>query len=161
MEQEIYITPSPYDNLLLRNEGGELVEISFFRSKKIDDGERKPAFASIRKWLDEYFAGLNPSWRPYYRLKVRSDFQKEVSDILLTIPYGETLIYGEIASLIAKRRGIREMSSQAVGGAVGRNPLVILIPCHRVIGANGKMVGFHGGLNNKIALLALEKKISL
>ena len=161
MEQELYITPNPFDNLLLTSEEGELTGISFYPSKKIDGDKRNPSFSSIRKWLDEYFEGLNPSWRPQYRNKARSEFQKEVSDILLTIPYGKTLTYGEIASLIAKRRGIKKMSAQAVGGAARSNQLAIPIPCHRVIGANEKMVGYHGGVKNKIALLALEKKTSL
>lgn len=161
MKQELYITPNPFDNLLLTSEEGGLTGISFYPSTKIDDGKRNPSFSIIRKWLDEYFAGLNPSWRPQYQYKAHSKFQKEVSDILLSIPYGMTITYGKIAATIAENRGMKRMSSQAVGGALRNNPLVILLPCHRVIGANGEMVGFHGGVKNKIALLALEKAVLL
>ena len=75
-----------------------------------------------------------------------------------TIPYGETITYGEIAAIIDKKRGLTRMSAQAVGGAVGWNPICIIIPCHRVMGANGSLTGYGGGIANKIALLAHERK---
>ena len=85
-------------------------------------------------------------------------FRKAVYDILLTIPYGQTMTYGEIANIIAEQNGVERMSAQAVGGAVGHNPISIIIPCHRVIGAYGSLTGYAGGLDRKIELLKLEKQ---
>ena len=84
-------------------------------------------------------------------------FRKAVCEIMLTIPFGQTMTYGEIADIIAKQRGIAKMSAQAVGGAVGHNPISIIIPCHRVVGANGNLTGYGGGIEKKIQLLTLEK----
>jgi methylated-DNA-[protein]-cysteine S-methyltransferase len=106
-------------------------------------------------WLDVYFSGKEPDFMPPMHV-VGTDFQKEVWSILQTIPYGKTMTYGEIAREIAKKRGIKRMSAQAVGNAVGRNPLSLLIPCHRVIGWNGNLTGYAGGIDKKIAFLKLE-----
>ena len=86
-------------------------------------------------------------------------FQQEVWQLLMAIPYGKTTTYGEIAAVLAARRGIPRMSAQAVGGAVGHNPVSIIIPCHRVVGADGSLTGYAGGLNKKIELLKLEKAL--
>jgi len=85
-----------------------------------------------------------------------TDFRTGVWEILKTIPYGRTVTYGEIAAAAAKRKGIKSMSAQAVGGAVGHNPVSIIIPCHRVVGADGSLTGYAGGIDRKIALLKLE-----
>ena len=85
-----------------------------------------------------------------------TEFRKAVWKILLTIPYGESMTYGEIAAIIAKQRGISRMSAQAVGGAVGHNPISIIVPCHRVLGADGSLTGYAGGIEKKIALLKIE-----
>ena len=85
-----------------------------------------------------------------------TDFQKSVWSILCTIPYGKTMTYGQIAAQIAAERGIARMSAQAVGGAVGHNPLSIIVPCHRVVGTNGSLTGYGGGIDRKIKLLTLE-----
>ena len=85
-----------------------------------------------------------------------SDFRKEVWDILCTIPYGEVMTYGQIADIIAERHGKAKMSAQAVGGAVGHNPISVIIPCHRVVGTNGSLTGYAGGLSKKITLLKHE-----
>ena len=114
-----------------------------------------PAFAETVKWLDVYFSGEEPDFLPPIALHT-TPFRREVCEIMLTIPYGETMSYGEIAALIAQRRGIDRMSAQAVGGAVGHNPISIIIPCHRVIGTDGSLTGYAGGLNKKAALLKLE-----
>jgi methylated-DNA-[protein]-cysteine S-methyltransferase len=114
-----------------------------------------PVFERLRAWLSDYFSGIN---RPSgLRLEPRGTlFQKEVWKILLKIPYGEITTYGEIAREIAVSRNIPSMSAQAVGGAVGHNPISILIPCHRVVGANRSLTGYAGGLEKKEFLLRLE-----
>jgi len=109
---------------------------------------------SIR-WLDIYFSGINPDFMPSLQPS-GTVFQMEVWEILKDIPYGKTMTYGEVASVLAKQRGIISMSAQAVGNAVGRNPISIIIPCHRVIGANGTLTGYAGGIERKHALLILE-----
>ncbi len=115
-----------------------------------------PVFAKTRQWLEEYFSGRAPAFSvPLHFLGTA--FQKEVWELLCTIPYGQALTYGELAAALALRRGLAGMSARAVGGAVGRNRISILVPCHRVLGAGGKLTGYAGGLDRKIALLTLEK----
>ena len=117
-----------------------------------------PEFAQAKEWLNIYFSGKMPKAAPPLDLK-GSAFQLAVWEILQKIPYGRTVTYGEIASEIAKKRGISRMSAQAVGGAVGRNKISIIVPCHRVIGADGSLTGYAGGLDKKRFLLALEGAI--
>lgn len=108
-----------------------------------------------KRWLDLYFDGQKPDFLPPLHPN-GSAFQMTVWDMLLEIPYGETVSYGEIARKIAEKRGISRMSAQAVGGAVGRNPIAIIIPCHRVVGSDGSLTGYAGGIDKKIKLLELE-----
>ena len=108
-----------------------------------------------KKWLDIYFSGYEPDFLPPLHVEGTS-FHREVCEIMLSIPYGKTMTYGEIAQTIASRRGIRKMSARAVGGAVGHNEISIIIPCHRVLGANGNLTGYGGGISRKIRLLELE-----
>ena len=115
-------------------------------------------FRKTRKWLEIYFSGKEPDFIPPLYL-TGTPFQKSVWEMLLTIPYGETMTYGEIAAQIAKARKIKRMSAQAVGGAVGKNPISLIIPCHRVIGSDGSLTGYAGGIEKKRALLELEKGI--
>lgn len=118
--------------------------------------ENLPVFVDTKRWLDIYFSGKEPDFTP--KIKTNgSPFRGEVWDILRKIPYGTTATYGEIAKEIAQNRGVEKISPQAVGGAVGSNPIGIIIPCHRVVGANGNLTGYAGGLGNKIRLLTLEK----
>ncbi|MEY8389760.1 methylated-DNA--[protein]-cysteine S-methyltransferase [Lachnospiraceae bacterium] len=114
-----------------------------------------PSFVQTKQWLDVYFSGREPGYMPPLHLK-GTPFQMEVWKILQKIPYGKTVSYGEIAREIAKQRGIARMSAQAVGGAVGRNKVSIIVPCHRVIGADGSLTGYAGGLEKKRWLLDLE-----
>ncbi len=107
-------------------------------------------------WLDTYFAGREPGFTPKLHL-IGSDFRIEVWNRLLEIPYGKTISYGEIAKELAGKRGIKKMSARAVGGAVGHNEISIIVPCHRVIGSDGKLTGYGGGLDKKIYLLELEQ----
>ena len=108
------------------------------------------------RWLDIYFSGRNPDFTPPLRYG-STPFRKTVCDIMLTIPYGKTMTYGEIAAEIAKKCGTGKMSAQAVGGAVGHNPISLIIPCHRVVGTNGSLTGYGGGIERKVKLLELEK----
>ncbi len=114
-----------------------------------------PIFTETRRWLDQYFSGTAPSTFPPLHPQ-GSTFQLTVWQLLLTIPYGKTTTYGAIAKEIAQQRGLTRMSAQAVGGAVGHNPISIIIPCHRVVGANGSLTGYGGGIDKKIALLSHE-----
>ena len=110
-------------------------------------------------WLDIYFSGKMPDFTPPVHLSGTA-FQMEVWNLLKDIPYGKTTTYGNIASALAKQRRAASMSAQAVGNAVGRNPISIIIPCHRVIGANGTLTGYAGGIERKKALLISENAIS-
>ena len=114
-------------------------------------------FQETVRWLDLYFDGKVPNFTPPLAPQ-GSPFRKSVWSILLTIPYGQTMTYGEIATMIAREKGLSMMSAQAVGGAVGHNPIALIIPCHRVIGHNGQLTGYGGGLHRKQWLLDLERK---
>ncbi len=114
-----------------------------------------PVLREAKCWLDIYFAGKEPNFMPRLH-PIGSGFRQSVWEILLQIPYGKTITYGEIARQLAEKQGIAKMSAQAVGGAVGHNPISIIIPCHRVIGANGSLIGYGGGIERKRRLLELE-----
>lgn len=114
-----------------------------------------PIFRQAVRWLDLYFAGKEPSFSLPLHLK-GTPFQKEVWELLRQIPYGQTTTYGAIAKELANKHQ-KKVSAQAVGGAVGRNEISIMIPCHRVVGTSGSLTGYAGGLDRKIALLKLEK----
>ena len=115
-----------------------------------------PIFEQTKKWLDIYFSGKEPSFLPTYRLEHVTPFRQLVIDQMLQIPFGKVVTYRDIAENIAKIKGVDKMSAQAVGGAVGWNPICILIPCHRVVGSNGSLTGYGGGIANKIKLLENE-----
>ncbi|MBQ1931568.1 MAG: methylated-DNA--[Lachnospiraceae bacterium] len=117
--------------------------------------KESPVLTMAKHWLEEYFAGKVPEAAIPMHLK-GTPFQMEVWEILCQIPYGQTITYGQIARQIAAKRGRKTMSAQAVGGAVGRNPISIIVPCHRVMGADGSLTGYAGGVDKKIALLTLE-----
>ena len=115
-----------------------------------------PVFAAAKKWLDRYFAGEKPLASELPLAPIGGEFRQGVWRILCEIPYGEVITYGEIAKKMAKKMNRESMSSQAIGGAVGHNPISIIIPCHRVVGANGNLTGYAGGVKTKIKLLELE-----
>lgn len=115
-----------------------------------------PVLRDAKKWLDIYFSGKEPNFKLPLTFN-GTDFQNEVWQILYSIPYGKTMTYGEIANILAKRRGLERMSAQAVGGAVGHNPISIIVPCHRVVGSNGSLTGYAGGVKRKEYLLEHEK----
>lgn len=120
-----------------------------------EDGDH-PILKAAREWLDRYFAGEKPAVSELPLAPSGSEFRQEVWRILCTIPYGEVMTYGGIAEEMAARMGRKNMSAQAVGGAVGHNPISIIIPCHRVVGTNGSLTGYAGGIDKKIKLLELE-----
>ena len=157
-----YTTPAQFSDMIMNSDGENLTGLWFEGSKDSSkhktNGEKKvlPIFRETCRWLDMYFSGKVPDFTPKYRINNLTPFRKEVSDIMNTIEYGKTLTYNDIAKMIAKSRGMAKMSAQAVGGAVGWNPICIIIPCHRVVGANGNLTGYGGGLENKIELLKLE-----
>lgn len=122
-----------------------------------EHAEQETAIISqAKRWLDIYFEGREPDFMPPLH-PIGSDFRKAVWDILLQIPYGQTTTYGDIARQLAEKRGLSKMSAQAVGGAVGHNEITIIIPCHRVVGTNGNLTGYAGGIDKKIKLLELER----
>ena len=108
------------------------------------------------KWLDKYFNNEKPEIDELPIEFIGSDFRKQIWKILSKIPYGKVITYGDIAKQIAKRKGIRTMSAQAVGGAIAHNPISVIVPCHRVVGANGSLTGYSGGVKVKIKLLEFE-----
>ncbi|MDR1307038.1 MAG: methylated-DNA--[protein]-cysteine S-methyltransferase [Treponema sp.] len=114
-----------------------------------------PVFEDVRKWLDVYFSGKKPGFMPPLMPK-GSPFQKSIWNNLCKIPYGKTTTYGELAKQFELENKDRHMSARAVGGAVGHNPISVLIPCHRVIGKSGSLTGYAGGIAAKTKLLQLE-----
>ena len=121
------------------------------------ENDNDKTLLKAKKWLDRYFKGEKPQISELDLAPIGSDFAKNVWKLLCEIPYGEVTTYGEIAKKVAKIMNKTAMSAQAVGGAVGHNPISIIIPCHRVVGTNGSLTGYGGGIKNKVALLTLEK----
>ncbi len=117
--------------------------------------QNTPALAEAKRWLDIYFTGGEPDFTPPLH-PIGSGFRQAVWNILLQIPYGQTTTYGEIARQLATKQGLARMSAQAIGGAVGHNEISIIIPCHRVVGTNGSLTGYAGGIDRKVKLLELE-----
>jgi methylated-DNA--[protein]-cysteine S-methyltransferase len=154
---------SPLGEVRLRSDGESLIGLWFVGqvndAKDIDDIEIKndlPIFGQVESWLESYFSGKQASITIPLQPKGTS-FQQRVWQILQEIPYGKTMTYGEIAQRIAKEKGVETFSAQAVGQAVGKNPISILIPCHRVLGKNGALTGYAGGVYRKEKLLQLER----
>lgn len=130
---------------------------SYFGKSKWANLADLPIFTQTKEWLDLYFNGKIPRFTPPIAFpKDSSRFALRVWEILLEIPYGATMTYGDIAKQVAQEFGIDKMSAQAVGGAVSRNPISIIVPCHRVLGANLNITGYAGGIDKKLALLKCE-----
>lgn len=153
---------SPLGKITFASNGKELTGLWFngqkyFASTLTKEYEQKnlPVFEQTAKWLDIYFSGKNPNFTPPLFLSSTS-FRNEVWKILLTIPYGKIMTYGEIAKLMAENRGVEKMSARPVGGAVGHNPISIIVPCHRVVGTDGSLTGYAGGVDIKEKLLKFE-----
>lgn len=153
---------SPLGNILLAADAIGLTGLWFEGQKyfalyldKEHEEKALPIFDEAKRWLDIYFSAKEPDFELPLHF-TGTEFQNEVWEILYAIPYGKTMTYGEIAKRLAEKRGIARMSAQAVGGAVGHNEISIIVPCHRVVGANGSLTGYAGGIAKKIALLKLE-----
>lgn len=154
---------SPLGGITIASNGQALTGLWFDGQKYFGDTlpaqcEKKnlPVFHEVKYWLDIYFRGEKPGFTPPIFWQT-TPFRQAVWEILCTIPYGKTMTYGQIADRIAVQTGAVKMSAQAVGGAVGRNPISLIVPCHRVIGANGSLTGYAGGIEKKVALLRLEQ----
>lgn len=152
----IYHYESPIGMITMASDGETLIGLWFDGQKYFGDSlgeayEEKmlPIFEQTINWLDIYFSGGIPDFTPALTMRT-TEFRKNVWNIMLSIPYGETMTYGEIA------KKLQSMSAQAVGGAVGHNSISLIIPCHRVVGSNGSLTGYAGGIDKKIKLLALE-----
>ena len=159
-----YIThyQSPLGGITISSDGIALTGLWFdgqkyFASTLGADYKEKdlPVFAEAKRWLDIYFSGREPSFTPPLSLN-GSAFRMAVWQILQSIPYGQTITYGDIAKQLAAQQGKAKMSAQAVGGAVGHNPISIIVPCHRVVGAGSSLTGYAGGIDKKVQLLELE-----
>lgn len=153
---------SPIGGITVSGNGREITGLWFdgqkyFGATLPDQYEEKmtPVFEDTEKWLDLYFNGMEPDFTPPLSLET-TPFRRAVWEILLAIPYGQTMTYGEIADRIAAQMGLAAMSAQAVGGAVGHNPISLIIPCHRVVGSDGSLTGYAGGIEKKKWLLKME-----
>lgn len=150
------IYASPVGDLTIVSDGTSLLEVDFKDSTKVSTIGEDLIIQQTKKWLDSYFNHEKPSLHALPLKLEGSEFQQIVWKLLLDIPYGKLVTYGDLAKQVAKTRGLEKMSAQAVGGAVGRNPISIIVPCHRVIGTNGSLTGYGGGMKNKVILLQHE-----
>lgn len=155
---------SPLGVLVLQSDGRYLTRLFFAESHDAVKGgvqaeeKRLPIFEQTVRWLDIYFGGAEPDFTPEYRIEGGTPFRQQVLQLVCQIPYGQTATYGDLAQQIAAANGLEKMSAQAVGGAVGWNPICLVVPCHRVVGAHGNLTGYGGGLARKKQLLDLERK---
>ena len=155
-----YPSPAGMITLACENKCDNLVGLWFDGQKyyganlsdKMSVNDDLPIFAAVKNWLDRYFNGEKPDISELSLSPIGSEFRQKVWKILCDILYGEVITYGDIA----KKLNMKNMSAQAVGGAVGHNPISIIIPCHRVVGSNGSLTGYAGGIDIKIKLLELE-----
>ena len=154
---------SPLGEMLLAEKDGRLVGLWFAGQKyfpvfreDVVPNRNTDTLARVKDWLNRYFQGKAPSPSELPLAPRGSAFRQEVWEILREIPYGSVITYGAIAERIAAKRGLSRMSAQAVGGAVGHNPICVIIPCHRVVGSGGQLTGYAGGIEKKAALLTLE-----
>lgn len=161
--QYIHYYDSPLGRITLASDGEKLSGLWFegqkyYGSTLSEEYEQRELliFEQTGQWLDTYFGGQEPDFTPPLLIQA-TPFRRAVWEIMLKIPYGQTMTYGAIAKEIAVQRGIEKMSAHAVGGAVGHNPISLIIPCHRVVGTNGSLTGYAGGIDKKEQLLMLEK----
>ena len=154
---------SPLGGILLAADEIGLTGLWFDGEKYFADGldpehtaQETLILREAKRWVDVYFSRQEPNFTPPLH-PIGSPFRQEVWELLLQIPYGQTTTYGALAKQLAEKHGLPRMSAQAVGGAVGHNEISIIIPCHRVVGTNGSLTGYAGGIDKKVKLLTLEK----
>lgn len=155
---------SPIGKLMIASDGENIVGLWMEGQKYFANAikneviveEDLPVFKKTKEWLDRYFEGKKPSIDELPLTPIGSPFRQKIWNMLCEIPYGKVITYGDIAKRIAKLENIESMSSQAVGGAVGHNPISIIIPCHRVVGSGGSLTGYAGGIDKKVRLLEHE-----
>ena len=162
----VYHYASPLGGITLGSNGNALIGLWFDGQKYYADTldrnshEMKlPIFEETVRWLDIYFSGHAPDFTPQLRLRT-TDFRRIIAGIMLTIPFGGTMTYGQIAAEAARQLGLPHMSAQAVGSAVSHNAISLIIPCHRVIGSDSSLTGYAGGIERKARLLSLEKGLT-
>ena len=152
---------SPIGELIIASDGENLTGLwikgqKYFPTAELELKDELPIFARVRDWLDRYFAGEKPDCSELPLSPAGSEFRQAVWKLLREIPYGQTVTYGELAKKAALLLGKERMSAQAVGGAVGHNPISIIVPCHRVVGTDGSLTGYAGGIGIKARLLKHE-----
>ena len=154
---------SPLGGITMASDGTALIGLWFDGQRHFaetlapEHGERRlPVFDEADRWLDVYFSGRAPEFTPALNMRT-TPFRRAVWEILLTVPYGRTATYGQIAEALAWKNGAGSVSARAVGGAIGHNAVSLIIPCHRVIGSDGSLTGYAGGIGRKTELLRLEK----
>ena len=154
---------SPLGDILLAADDAGLTGLWFEGQKyfarcldREHEEKETPVLKEAKRWLNVYFSGKEPDFSVPLHF-TGTEFQNEVWELLLAIPYGQTTTYGELAKRIAGKRGVKHMSAQAVGGAIGHNNISVIVPCHRVVGTNGSLTGYAGGIDKKVKLLELEK----
>ncbi len=167
MDNNKYRYTSPIGTMVIKTDGEFILRLDFKGNKEVIpeninheencDHTEPHCVTTARMWLDRYFKGENPSITELPIKPMGTDFQMKIWDILKSIPYGETITYGEIARAAGYGTDEKAAASQAVGGAVGKNPISIIIPCHRVIGKNGNLTGYAGGIDKKVFLLKVER----
>lgn len=151
---------APTGEITLASDGDNLIGLwngnHKYVYKNMENRDGLPIFKETKTWLDRYYAGENPSFKELPLAPLGGEFRQAVWQILCKIPYGKIVTYGDIAKIMAKKMNKAKMSAQAVGGAVGHNPISIIIPCHRVVGSNGSLTGYGGGIKIKVKLLEHE-----
>ena len=153
---------SPLGGILLAADDVGLTGLWFDGERYFAEGldpdhtaQKTPILQQAERWLEVYFSSREPGFTPPLH-PMGSPFRQAVWELLLQIPYGQTTTYGALAKQLAEKNGGKRVSAQAVGGAVGHNPVSIIVPCHRVVGSDGSLTGYAGGIEKKIRLLTLE-----
>ena len=156
---------SPLGGITLASDGNALTGLWFDGQKYFGSTldreyavKQLPVFMEADRWLDLYFSGREPDFTPELSLRATA-FRTAVWHMLLSVPYGRTVTYGQLANRLARGSGRERISARAVGAAVARNPVSLIIPCHRVIGANGNLTGYAAGIDRKLELLRLEQAL--
>ncbi len=152
---------SPLGKLILTSDGKNLTALQFENRVELQKSWQEKdlaIFEETKTWLQQYFSGKNPQWLIPLKLE-GTDYRKRVWKTLLEVPYGQTASYKDIAQKLNASSSVKKTSARAVGGAVGKNPITIIVPCHRIIGSDHSLTGYGGGLDRKIKLLKLEKSL--